>query len=130
MKPNTSESVMRNFGYNAKEFEEDRCYRSFSSVDRFREAGEEVNVNNVGVFGEPARSLFTRTRVMTLHHRIEICDGREEVIYRAETKFPSIHDKIDVFDAFGRHTAHIERKRFSLSTFTNRSIRKPWSRSL
>ena len=85
-----------------------------SKIHRFREAGEDANVNNVERFGQPARSLFTSTKVMTLHHRIEITDAGENVVYRAETKFPSLHDKTDVFDASGRPVAHIERKFFTL----------------
>jgi uncharacterized protein YxjI len=65
-------------------------------------------------FGEPRRSLFTSTKVMTLHHRIEISDANENVVYRAETKFPSLHDKTDIYDASGRHVAHMERKLFTL----------------
>ena len=86
----------------------------FSSVHRFREAGEAANVNNVERFGEPKKSLFTSSKVMTLHHRIEITDGNENVVYRAETKFPSLHDKTDVYDAQDRPVAHIEKKFFSL----------------
>ena len=86
----------------------------FSSVHRFREAGEAANVNNVERFGEPKKSLFTSSKVMTLHHRIEITDGNENVVYRAETKFPSLHDKTDVYDAQGRPVAHIEKKYFTL----------------
>ena len=85
-----------------------------SKIHRFREAGEDANVNNVERFGQPARSLFTSTKVMTLHHRIEITDAGENVVYRVETKFPSLHDKTDVFDASGRPVAHIERKFFTL----------------
>lgn len=86
----------------------------FSKVHRFREAGEAANVNNVERFGEPRRSLFTSTKVMTLHHRIEITDGDENVVYRAETKFPSLHDKTEIYDASGAHIAHIERKVLTL----------------
>lgn len=85
-----------------------------SKVHRFREAGESANVNNVERFGEPKQSLFTSSKVMSLHRRIEITDASENVRYRAETKFPSLHDKTDVYDAEGRHVAHIERKFFSL----------------
>ena len=85
-----------------------------SKVHRFREAGESANVRNVERFGEPVRSLFTSTKVMTLHHRIEITDTNENVIYRAETKFPSLHDKTEIYDASGRHVAHMERKLFTL----------------
>ena len=44
----------------------------FSKHHRFREAGEQANVNNVAQFGEPVRSLFTTSKVFTLHHRITI----------------------------------------------------------
>ena len=87
---------------------------TFSKIHRFREAGESANINNVELFGEPLRSLFSSTKVMTLHHRIEIFDAQENVVYRSETKFPSLHDKTDVFDASGSHVAHIERKVFTL----------------
>ncbi len=85
-----------------------------SKYHRFREAGEEANVNNVERFGQPHHSLFTSTKVFTLHHRIEITDDNENVVYRASTKFPSIHDKTDVTDALDRPVAHIERKFFSI----------------
>ena len=86
----------------------------FSKVHRFREAGEQANVNNVERFGVPARSLFASTNVLTLHHRIEIMDDHENVVYRAETKFPSLHDKTEIYDANGRHIAHMQRKIFTL----------------
>lgn len=86
----------------------------FSKYHRFREAGEEANINNVQRFGEPAVSLFTTTKVFSLHHHIDITNSREEVIYEANTKFPSIHDKTDITDAEGRHISHIERKLLTL----------------
>ena len=86
----------------------------FSSVHRFREAGEGVNVNNSERFGDPHHSLFTTTKVFTLHHHIDITDENETVVYQADTKFPSIRDKTDVKDAGGRQVAHIERKVFTL----------------
>ena len=86
----------------------------FSKVHRFREAGEDANVRNVERFGEPRRSLFTSSKVMTLHHRIEITDANENVVYRAETKLPSLHDKTEIYDAAGNHVAHMERKLLTL----------------
>ncbi len=86
----------------------------FSKVHRFREAGEAANINNVERFGEPRRSLFTSTRFMTLHHRIDIVDESENPVYQARTKFPSLHDKTNLTDAAGRQVAHIERKFLSL----------------
>ncbi len=86
----------------------------FSKVHRFREAGEAANINNVDRFGEPAKSLFTTSKVFTLHHKIDITDASENVVYHSETKFPSIHDKTDITDASGNQVAHIERKFFTL----------------
>ena len=86
----------------------------FSKIHRYREAGERTNVNNEERFGTPRRSLFTSTKVLTLHHRMEITDEAGNVAYRSESRFPSIHDKTDVYDATGRHISHIERKIFTL----------------
>ncbi len=86
----------------------------FSKYLRYREAGEQVNVNNAARFGEPAHSLFTTTKVFTLHHHIDITDAQEQVVYQANTKFPSLHDKTDVTDAQGNQVAHIERKFWTL----------------
>ena len=85
-----------------------------SKIHRFREAGEEANVNNVSRFGQPHHSLFTTSKIMTLHHHIDIVDENESIVYQANTKFPSLHDKTDITDAAGRQVAHIERKFFSL----------------
>lgn len=86
----------------------------FSKYHRFREAGEQANVNNVANFGEPHHSLFTTSKVFTLHKHIDITDAQERVVYEANSKFISIRDKTDVTDAEGNHVAHIERKIFTL----------------
>ena len=86
----------------------------FSKYLRFREAGEQANVVNVERFGEPVRSLFTTSKVISLHRHTDITDEHEQVVYHAQTKFPSLHDKIDVLDASGNRVAHIERKLLTL----------------
>lgn len=86
----------------------------FSKVHRFHSAGEEANVNNVSNFGVPAYSLFTSTKVFTLHHHIDITDSNENIIYQARSKAISLHDKTDVFKVSGEMVAHIERKLFSI----------------
>ena len=85
-----------------------------SKYHRFREAGEQANVNNVERFGEPVKSLFTTSKVFTLHKHIDITDDREQIVYQSNTKFPSLHDKTDITDAAGNQVAHIERKFFTL----------------
>lgn len=86
----------------------------FSKYNRYREAGEEANVNNVEKFGQPARSLFTSTKVFSMHHRITITDDQEQTVYEANSKAISLHDKTDLYDAAGNHVAHIEKKFFTL----------------
>ena len=85
----------------------------FSKYHRYREAGEQANVNNVERFGEPARSLFVSSKVFSLHQHTDITDDRGQVVYQAQSKVLSIRDKTDLFDASGRHVSHIERKLFS-----------------
>ena len=85
-----------------------------SKYHRFREAGEEANINNVEKYGQPVRSLFTTSKVFTLHKATDITDEQENVVYHSSTKFPSLHDKTDITDASGKQVAHIERKFFTL----------------
>lgn len=86
----------------------------FGKVNRFREAGESANVNNVERFGEPARSLFTTSKVISIHHKIDITDAEGNIVYQASSKFPSIRDKTDITDAKGNPVAHIEKKILTL----------------
>ena len=85
-----------------------------SKYHRYRGAGEQANVNNVEEYGRPVRSLFTTTKVFTLHHHIDITDEQGNIVYQADTQFPSIHDKTDISDADGNHIAHMERKILTL----------------
>lgn len=86
----------------------------FSKYHRFHEEGEQANVNNVERFGEPAKSLYTSTKVFTLHHRIEITDDQGEVVYRAQSKAISLHDRTELFDAQGSSVARIWKKVLTL----------------
>ena len=85
-----------------------------SKYHRFREAGEQANVNNVSRFGEPVRSLFTSTKIFSLHHSIDIVDENENLAYQASSKVFSLRDATDVTDAAGQPVAHIERKILSI----------------
>ncbi|MBO4533697.1 MAG: hypothetical protein J5726_08405 [Treponema sp.] len=86
----------------------------FSKIHRYREAGQDANVNNVERFGTPVLSLFTTTKVFTLHHHIDIVNSSEEVVYESNSKMISLHDKTDIQTSSGQHVAHIERKIFTL----------------
>ena len=86
----------------------------FSKYHRFREAGEEANVVNVEQYGQPVRSLFTSTKILSLKHEITITDENEVPVYTSKSKIISIHDKTDVYDASGNPVSHIEKKVISL----------------
>ena len=86
----------------------------FSKYHRFREAGEAANVNNVEEFGQPARSLFTSSKVLSLHKDTDITDEQGNVLYHSRSKFFSLHDKTDIVDQDGNQVAHIERKILTL----------------
>ena len=55
----------------------------FSKIHRYRDAGQDANVNNVEKFGVPYLSLFTTTKVFTLHHHIDIIDENEIIFESA-----------------------------------------------
>ncbi len=86
----------------------------WAKTHRFHEAGDRPNDYNVAEYGVPAHSLYTTSKVISLHHRIDITDDQERVVYQAKTKFPSLHDKTDIVDAEGNQVAHIERKFLTL----------------
>lgn len=86
----------------------------FSKYHRFREAGEQANVVNVEQYGQPVRSLFTSTKILSLKHEITITDENEVPVYTSKSKIISIHDKTDVYDASGNPVSHIEKKVISL----------------
>lgn len=86
----------------------------FSKIDRFREAGEDVNSYNEEEYGVPVRSLFTTTKFFSLHHHIDITDQNENVVYQAESKVLSLHDRTVIKDSQSRKVADITRKVISL----------------
>lgn len=86
----------------------------FSKYHRFHESGEEANVNNVNRFGKPAHSLYTSTKIFTLHHHIDITDDNNRIVYQARSKMISIKDKTDIVNASGQAVAHIESKVFTI----------------
>ena len=69
---------------------------------------------NTETFGAPQKSLYTARELFTLNQHIEVTDDDGNTLYMAGTKFPSILDKTDIFDAQDRHVAHIERKLISI----------------
>ena len=85
-----------------------------SKFHRFREAGQSVNTVNAELYGQPVKSLFTSTKVFTLHHHIDITDEDENIVYTADTKFPSLHDRTVIKDYEGHTISDIYRKLLTL----------------
>ncbi len=81
---------------------------------RYHDPAMGADERNIEDYGIPVRSLYTSTKVFTLHHRIEITDEYERVAYRAESKAISLHDKTKVFRADGTLVADISRKILTL----------------
>ena len=86
----------------------------FSKHHRYRETGESANAVNVDQFGQPVKSLFTSSKVLSLHHRIEITDEAENVLYRSSSKFFTLHDTTKIVDAQDDPVAEIKSKILSL----------------
>ncbi len=86
----------------------------FSKHHRYREAGEAANVNNVASFGEPVKSLFTTSKIFSLHHHIDITDENENVVYHAQSKAISLHDSTTIVDSQKNLVAQISAKVFSI----------------
>ena len=64
-------------------------------------------------FGQPAYSLFTSTKIFTMHHHIDITDANDNIVYQANTKVFTMHDTTRITDADGKQVAEIRRKLFS-----------------
>ncbi len=58
-------------------------------------------------------SLFTSTRIFTMHHHIDITDADGKVVYQANTKVFTLHDTTNITDGRGNHVAEIRKKIFS-----------------
>lgn len=88
--------------------------KAVAGKERYREPGGQVDPRNEEEYGAPARSLFTSTKILSLHHHIDITDANEKVVYYSDAKFLSLHDHTDVFRADGTPVAHISRKILTL----------------
>ena len=87
---------------------------TYSKIHRFHEQGTDANVNNIMDFGEPAYSLYTSTKLFSLHHRIEITDDNGNVRYRSASKVFSLHDRTVLENGYGQFVAEISRAVFTL----------------
>lgn len=81
---------------------------------RYRNAGEEMNQTNLEKYGQPDHSLFMASKFFSLHQRNDICNDKEEVVYKNLTKFISLHDTTTLLRANDEKIAVIRRKIFTI----------------
>lgn len=81
---------------------------------RYHKARQRVDERNLNEYGTPVKSLYTNTKIFSLHHRITITDENEQPVYLAHSKLLSLHDITWVETAAGEKVAYIWSKVFSL----------------
>ena len=74
---------------------------------RYHKARQRVDVRNVADYGVPVKSLYTNTKIFSLHNRITITDESDQPVYRAHSKILSLHDKTWIDTASGKRVAYI-----------------------
>ena len=77
---------------------------------RYHEAYGDVDELNLEEFGTPAKSLYTSSKILTLHNEINITDDNEYQVYQAKSKIISFRDYTEVKTFDGRLVAKITRK--------------------
>lgn len=77
--------------------------------------GKEVNrTHTENSYGQPGKSLYLSTNVLTLHQTTEITDEDDHVVYHAKSKFFTLHDRTTVTDAHGKLVSKFKKKFFTL----------------
>ena len=81
----------------------------------FREAGEKTDQDVVNCYGEPARSLYTSKKILSVFKHIDIVDDNEKVCYQADTQLISFTDKTRIKDESGSVFAVIDKQIISFN---------------
>lgn len=81
---------------------------------RYHGSGNDSDVRNLMDFGTPAKSLYTSSKIFTLHNQIDITDESEAPVYQARSKVFSLHDRTQITTADGRLVAKMHSKLLSL----------------
>ena len=84
------------------------------SSSRYHEAGEAADERNLGDFGVPAKTLYTSSKILTLHNQIDITDENEKPVYQSMSKVLSLHDRTQINRADGTLVANMHRPFFTL----------------
>lgn len=75
---------------------------------------EDINPLVVQQYGQPQNTLYTNSKLFSLHQIIQISDKDDNVIYKAKSKVLSLHDKTWLYDNNDKQIAYIYRKLFTL----------------
>ncbi len=81
---------------------------------RFHQNGTDVDQRNVENYGVPVRSLYTSTKVMSIHHKISVTDDAGALVYRADSKVLTLHDYTTLYDNADRQIGTIKKKFFTI----------------
>lgn len=84
------------------------------SSSRYHEAGEAADERNLGDFGVPAKTLYTSSKILTLHNQIDITDENEKPVYQSMSKVLSLHDRTQINRTDGTLVANMHRPFFTL----------------
>lgn len=81
---------------------------------KYHKAGTVASKKMVADYGEPEKTLYTSTKVFSLHKAMTITDENENVVYTANTKFWTVHDKTWIYDANEKQVAYVWKKFFTI----------------
>lgn len=81
---------------------------------RYHDASQNVDARTLSDYGTPEKTLYTSSKILSLHHHIDITDGNDNIVYTSRSKFLTLHNTTDIWTADEMHVANIRRKFISL----------------
>ena len=81
---------------------------------RYHETGSASDERNLMDFGTPVKTLYTSSKILTLHNHIDITDENENIIYQSRSKILTLHDRTKITTADGALVAKMHSKLISL----------------
>ena len=81
---------------------------------RYHKARSKADSRNVNAYGSPEYSLYSSTKLFSLHNRITITDENDRMVYQAASRILTLHDHTVIKDAAGHLIATIRAKFFTL----------------
>ena len=81
---------------------------------RYHETGSASDERNLMDFGTPVKTLYTSSKILTLHKHIDITDENENIVYQSRSKLLTLHDRTKITAADGSPVADMHSKLISL----------------